>query len=116
MPFCKTCNSHYYSFKAHSCTPAWRCWDITGWEDPETERGALIYAHDSERAAERYVEGFDEVRDGDEFTIAVRPEDGGSITHWKVSVEEILAYHAKPAEPAASDDPAPEDAIEVPRG
>ncbi len=108
MPFCRTCNGHYFEFDRHTCPPVWRAWDIENEEEPDDGRD--VRAHDGEDAAEEYVKTLEEVRDGDDFTIGVR-QGSGPIERYRVTASLTWSYSTERVE-----DEEPETATITPTG
>jgi hypothetical protein len=92
MPYCTSCKGHYFDVGRHRCPPTWRAWDeeIEGPED-----GRDVYAVDASTAAEAYVRGRDEVRDGDEYVVSVRRAGSEVTERYRVTAELTMTYHSE---------------------
>lgn len=98
MPFCKTCHGHYF-FNNHVCPPTWQCWSED--EDPETLEITenLVYAYDSEAAAEAYASQYDNSygEGPSNQTIFVRKLSSDEIEKFTMSFEYSVTYSAHKA-------------------
>jgi len=79
--------------KSHRCPPKWLC--RFNWDKPEYER--VIYAGDVEKAAEKFVEKYDDEYVGysDFSTVYVYSELTGAGVMVEVQGELVRSYHAR---------------------
>jgi hypothetical protein len=96
MPFCQTCKGHYFDAGRHRCPPNWRTWDEEIEEGPEDGRD--VYAVDAKGAAEAYVRGRDDVRDGDGYVVSVRRAGSEVTERYRVTAELTMTYHSEAVE------------------
>jgi len=98
---CPECRELIWNFNGredpHKCKPKWFVWC----DDQEDEDDAgIIHATDSEAAAEKYTEEYDQdgeysVVSGSPITVHVRPAyRAGDVEHFEVHGESVPEYRA----------------------
>lgn len=97
MPQCPTCKEWYFS-STHKCAPQFMC----GTEPGDLEH--MIYAHNSESAAEKYAEWYDceggeyHIVRGNDQTVYVKDERNNTIEKFCCSGESVPTYRANKEE------------------
>lgn len=95
---CPTCKQYRFTDPHHKCPPIWEC-QIETWNAPDWRK---IFAVDSERAAEKFVEEYDQedhyMMDGDSVEVSVR-NSKGAVEIYNCTGETIPTYYAHKKEP-----------------
>lgn len=94
-PRCKGAIFHLPHDPAHTCAPAWRCWDA---DDEEREDAHTVHAHDPEEAARKYAHDLDNQSDGDVVLVAVvaaGAPDHEAPSLYRTRAELVMHYHTR---------------------